>query len=97
MNQGITAEQRHREFLRQQHERHMAQSSIDANAAAAELIAERIAAKLAEQNEIIYRVGQRQGRTTAVAYASLLIGGAAALGQLLGPLWDWPLFKQMFG
>ena len=69
------------------------ESSVEANAEAAELIASRIAAKLAEQNEIIYKVGQRQGRTTVVAYASLLIGGIAALGQLFGPIWTWPLFN----
>jgi hypothetical protein len=54
------------------------------------LIAEKIAAKLAEQNDIIYHIGQRQGRTTAIAYFSLLIATAAALGQLFGPIWDWP-------
>ena len=90
------AEQRHRDFLQQQHDRRLTQSTNEANAAAAELIAERIAAKLAEQNEIIYRVGQRQGRTSLIAYASLVIGGAAALGQLLGPLWEWPIIRQMF-
>jgi hypothetical protein len=97
MTQDDFARERHNEFVRQQHERRLAQGSIDANAAAAELIAEKIAAKLAEQNEIIYRVGQRQGRTSLVAYISLIIGGAAALGQLLGPLWEWPIFKQLFG
>ena len=64
------AQTHHERFLRQQHERDMARSSMDANAAAAELIAERIAAKLAEQNEIIYSMGQRQGRTSAIAYLS---------------------------
>lgn len=91
-----TADQRHRDFLQQQHDKRLAQSSIDANTAAAELIAERIAAKLAEQNDIIYRVGQRQGRTSMIAYVSLMIGGAAALGQLLGPLWEWPFVRQLF-
>ena len=90
------ADQRHRDFLQQQHDKRLAQSAIDANAASAELIAERIAAKLAEQNEIIYRVGQRQGRTSVIAYTSLVIGGAAALGQLLGPLWEWPFVRQFF-
>ena len=83
----------HNEFMRQQHERRLVESSVEANAEAAELIAGRIAAKLAEQNEIIYKVGQRQGRTTVVAYVSLLIGGIAALGQLFGPIWTWPLFN----
>lgn len=90
------ADQRHRDFLQQQHDRRLTESSNEANAAAAELIAERIAAKLAEQNDIIYRVGQRQGRTSMIAYASLVIGGAAALGQLLGPLWEWPIVRQFF-
>ena len=97
MVQQSSAEQRHNEFLRQQHEKRMTQSTIDANAAAAELIAEKIAMKLAEQNDIIYRVGQRQGRTSLIAYVSLIIGGAAALGQLFGPLWDWPWLQSFFG
>ena len=97
MNQGFSAEQRHQDFLRKQHERQLAQSNIHANAQAAELIADRIAAKLAEQNDIIYKVGQRQGRTTVIAYISLIIGGAAALGQLLGPIWQWPLIQQLLG
>lgn len=97
MDQEQLGRERHNEFVRQQHERRVAQAAMDANAAAAELIADRIAAKLAEQNEIIYRVGQRQGRTSVIAYVSLFIGGAAAVGQLLGPIWEWPLFKQIFG
>ncbi len=95
MNQHLSAEQRHRDFLQKQHERQLTQSSINANAEAAELIADRIAARLAEQNDIIYKVGQRQGRTTVIAYISLMIGGAAALGQLLGPIWEWPLVQQL--
>ncbi len=83
----------HREFMRQQHERRLTQEAINSNAEAAELIADKIAAKLSEQNDIIYKVGQKQGRTSVVAYISLIVGGAAALGQLLGPLWDWPIFK----
>ena len=97
MNQGMSAELRHRDFLQKQHERQLTQSNIHANAEAAELIADRIAAKLAEQNDIIYKVGQRQGRTTVIAYLSLIIGGAAALGQLLGPIWEWPLIQQLLG
>ena len=97
MDQQNTAAQHHRDFLQKQHDRKLAQSAISANAEAAELIADRIAARLAEQNEIIYQVGQRQGRTSAIAYISLLIGGAAALGQLLGPVWDWPWVKGLFG
>lgn len=97
MDQEQLGRERHNEFVRQQHERRVAQAAMDANAAAAELIADRIAAKLAEQNEIIYRVGQRQGRTSVIAYVSLFIGGTAAVGQLLGPIWEWPLFKQIFG
>ena len=87
------AERHHNEFIRQQHERRLVQSSVEANAEAAELIASRIATKLAEQNEIIYKVGIRQGRTTLIAYISLIIGGIAALGQLFGPIWTWPLFN----
>lgn len=82
----------HDRFLRQQHDRRLTESSIEANAAAAELIA----AKLAEQNDIIYRMGQRQGRTTAIAYISLVIAAAAAVGQLLGPIWDWPAVSALF-
>ncbi len=92
-----TAQRRHEEFMRQQHERGLTQASIQANAAAAELIAERIAAKLAEQNDIIYRIGQKQGRTSLVAYVSLAIGGVAAIGQLFGPIWEWPVFRGIFG
>jgi hypothetical protein len=96
MSQESQAQRHHQEFLRKQHERQMSQSAIDANAAAAELIAEKIAAKLAEQNDIIYRMGQRQGRTTAIAYISLVIAAAAAIGQLLGPVWDWPALSALF-
>jgi hypothetical protein len=85
----------HERALRQQHERTLTERQVQANAAAAELIAERIAAKLAEQNDIIYRVGQRQARTSFVAWLSLLIGLAAAAGQLLGPVWEWPFLKGM--
>lgn len=85
----------HQRVLRERHEQQLARSQMEANAAAAELIAERIATKLAEQNDIIYRMGQRQGRTAFVAYLSLIIGGAAAIGQLLGPIWDWPILKGM--
>lgn len=91
------AQRRHEEFIRQQHERSLAQASMQTNSAAAELIAERIAAKLAEQNDIIYQIGQKQGRTSFIAYLSLVIAALAALGQLLGPVWDWPLLKGMFG
>ena len=52
-------------------------------------------AKLAEQNDIISRIGQRQGRTTAIAYFSLLIAAAAALGQLFGPIRDWPALNAL--
>jgi hypothetical protein len=68
MSQESQAQRHHQEFVRKQHERQISQSAIDANASAAELIAEKITAKLAEQNDIIYRIGQRQGRTTAIAY-----------------------------
>ncbi len=91
----MPADSHHDRFLRQQHEKQLSNSTIEANAAAAELIAERIAAKLAEQNDIIYRMGQRQGRTTFIAYLSLIIGGAAAIGQLLGPIWDWPFMRAL--
>jgi len=88
-------EEHHARFLRQQHERDLTNSANQANAAAAELIAERITAKMAEQNDIIYKVGQRQGRTSFIAYLSLLIGGAAAAGQLLGPIWEWPVLQGL--
>jgi hypothetical protein len=91
------AQRRHEEFIRQQHERSLAQASMQTNSAAAELIAERIAAKLAEQNDIIYQIGQKQGRTSFIAYLSLVIAALAAVGQLLGPVWGWPLLKGMFG
>ena len=97
MSVDNAAQRRHEEFVRQQHERGLTQASIQANAAAAELIAERIAAKLAEQNDIIYRIGQKQGRTSLIAYVSLAIGGIAAVGQLFGPVWEWPIFKGLFG
>ena len=90
-----SAQDHHRDFLRKQHERQLTQSSIEANSAAAELIAERIAAKLAEQNDIIYEMGRRNGRTTAIAYLSLVIAGVAAVGQVLGPIWDWPIWKMI--
>jgi hypothetical protein len=92
-----TAQRRHEEFLRQNHERRLSQTSNETNAAAAELIAERIAAKLAEQNDIIYRIGQKQGRTSFVAYLSLTVGGLAAIAEIFGPIWDWPIFRGVFG
>jgi hypothetical protein len=97
MSVDNTGQRRHEEFMRQQHERRLTDSSIQANAAAAELIAERIAAKLAEQNDIIYKIGQKQGRTSFVAYVSLFIGGLAALGEFFGPFWNWPIIKGLFG
>ncbi len=92
-----TGMRRHEEFLRQQHERQLTNSAIEANAAAAELIAERIATKLAEQNNIIYQIGQKQGRTSLVAYISLVAGAFAAAGQFFGPVWQWPIFRGLFG
>ena len=83
----------HRDFRQQNHERQLTQQQIEANAQAAELIADRIAAKLNEQNQIIYSVGQKQGRTAAVAYISLIIGAVAAIGQLIGPISSWPIFN----
>jgi hypothetical protein len=97
MTVGDPGQRRHEEFMRQQHERGMADAAIRNNAAAAELIAERIAAKLAEQNDIIYRIGQKQGRTSFVAYVSLVVGGIAAIGQIFGPIWSWPIFSGVFG
>lgn len=97
MSQDNVAERRHNEFLRQQHERRLTQDSMESNAAAAELIAERIASKLSEQNDIIYKVGQKQGRTSLIAYLSLIVGGTAALAQLLGPVWEWPIVMRWFG
>lgn len=82
--------------MRERHEQQLARSAAESNAAAAELIAVRIAAKLGEQNDIIYRVGQRQGRTSFIAYLSLVIGLVAAIGQLFGPIWDWPMLRGLF-
>jgi hypothetical protein len=87
------ASRRHEQFLREQHERGLTNSANQANAAAAELIAERIAAKLAEQNDIIYKIGQKQGRTSAIAYISLVVAAVAAIGQLFGPITQWPIFQ----
>ena len=97
MGDNDAAQRHHEEFIRKNHERSIANASIQANAAAAELIAERIAAKLAEQNDIIYRIGQKQGRTSFIAYLSLAIAAVAAIGQVLGPVWQWPLLKGIFG
>ncbi len=83
----------HRDFLQKNHERRLTQQQIEANAEAAELIAERISAKLAEQNDIIYKMGQRHGRTTMIAYISLVVGALAAAGQLFGPITYWPWFN----
>ncbi len=95
MSQENPAQRHHERFLREQHERQITQSAIDANAAAADLIAERIAAKLAEQNNIIYSIGQKQARTSAIAYLSLFIAAAAAAGQLFGPIWEWPVMRGL--
>ena len=97
MSVDDAAQRRHEEFLRQNHERGLARDSMQANSAAAELIAERIAAKLAEQNDIIYQIGQKQGRTSFIAYLSLAVAAVAAVGQVLGPVWQWPVFRGMFG
>ncbi len=91
------SQRRHEQFMRQTHERRLTEMSNEANAAAAELIAERIAAKLAEQNDIIYKIGQKQGRTSFVAYLSLAVGGLAAIAELLGPVWEWPIFRAVLG
>lgn len=90
-------QRRHQEFLRQTHERRLNEVSNETTAAAAELIAERIAAKLAEQNDIIYKIGQKQGRTSFVAYLSLVVGGLAAIGEVFGPVWDWPVIRAFTG
>jgi hypothetical protein len=90
-------QRRHQEFLRQNHERRLSDVTNETTAAAAELIAERIAAKLAEQNDIIYKIGQKQGRTSFVAYLSLVVGGIAAIGEAFGPVWDWPVFRAFTG
>ena len=97
MSTEDAAQRRHEEFLRQNHERNLARASMETNSAAAELIAERIATKLAEQNDIIYRIGQKQGRTSFIAYLSLAVAAVAAIGQVLGPIWQWPLFRGIFG
>ena len=96
MSTEDAAQRRHEEFLRQNHERNLARASMETNSAAAELIAERIATKLAEQNDIIYRIGQKQGRTSFIAYLSLAVAAVAAIGQVLGPIWQWPLFRGIF-
>ena len=83
----------HRDFLQKNHERRLSQQQVAATAEAAELVADRIAAKLSEQNQIIYHVGQKQGRTAAVAYISLVIGAVAAIGQLFGPISSWSIFN----
>ena len=97
MSMDETAQRRHEQFLRQQHEKRLTDVSTQANAAAAELIAERIAAKLAEQNDIIFKIGQKQGRTGFVAYLSLAVGGLAAIAELFGPIGNWPVFGGIFG
>ena len=97
MSTEDAAQRRHEEFLRQNHEGNLARASMETNSAAAELIAERIATKLAEQNDIIYRIGQKQGRTSFIAYLSLAVAAVAAIGQVLGPIWQWPLFRGIFG
>lgn len=97
MSTEDAAQRRHEEFLRQNHERSLAKASMETNSAAAEMIAERIAAKLAEQNDIIYQIGQKQGRTSFIAYLSLGIAAVAAVGQVLGPVWQWPIFRGIFG
>lgn len=91
------AKHSHEQFLRQTHERRLTEMSNEANAASAELIAERIAAKLAEQNDIIYKIGQKQGRTGFIAYLSLAIGGLAAIAEMFGPIWEWPVLKGIIG
>ena len=90
-------QRRHQEFLRQNHERRLNDVSNETTAAAAELIAERIAVKLAEQNDIIYKIGQKQGRTSFIAYLSLVIGGLAAIAEVFGPVWEWPIFRAIAG
>ena len=90
-------QRRHQEFVRQNHERRLNEISNETTAASAELIAERIAAKLAEQNDIIYKIGQKQGRTSFVAYVSLVVGGLAAIGEIFGPVWDWPVIRAITG
>lgn len=90
-------QRRHQEFMRQNHERRLNEMSNDTTAAAAELIAERIAVKLAEQNDIIYKIGQKQGRTSFIAYVSLAIGGVAAIAEIFGPVWEWPIFRGILG
>lgn len=90
-------QRRHQEFLRQNHERRLNDVSNETTAAAAELIAERIAVKLAEQNDIIHKIGQKQGRTSFIAYLSLVIGGLAAIAEVFGPVWDWPVFRAITG
>jgi hypothetical protein len=85
------------EFTRRQHEKGLTASANEAMGAAAELVAQRIATKLAEQNDIIYKIGQQQGRTSAVAYLSLAVAALAAIGQLFGPITQWAIFKAFFG
>lgn len=93
----LASERRHQEFVRQNHEKRLTESANEANAAAAEMIAERIAAKLAEQNDIIYKIGQKQGKTSFVAYLSLFVGGVAAIAELFGPISQWPFIGGFLG
>lgn len=97
MSVDNASQRRHEEFMRQQHDRRLAEAAMQTNSAAAELIAERIAAKLAEQNDIIYEIGQKQGRTSFVAYLSLCIGALAAAAELFGPVSEWMVVKGIFG
>ena len=94
-NAADKAARRHETFVQQQHDRQLNRSAIEANSAAAEMIAEKIASKIDEQNRIIFDVGARHGRTTFVAYLSLIIAAAAALGQLFGPAQDWSIWESI--
>jgi len=89
------AQKRHQEFIRQQHEKGLNTTAIEANSRAAELIAEKIATKIDDQNRIIFDVGARHGRTTFVAYLSLIIAATAALGQLFGPAQEWTIWQNI--
>ncbi len=89
------AQQHHQELDRQQHEKGLNQTAIEADNKSAELIAAKIASKIDEQNRIIFDIGVRHGRTTFVAYLSLIIAATAVLGQLFGPAQEWTIWHTI--
>ena len=92
-------ESRRQDFLKQQHEKGLNKTTMEADSRAAEIIAEKIAAnfavKIDEQNRNIFDIGVRYGRTTFVAYLALIIAATAALGQLFGPAQEWTIWQTV--